>query len=195
MCRVLRGPISRRRRRVRALAHCSGWWTLTTSLLWDSRFWPVERLCPRTGKARSRVVVISKRLAEVFWPGENPIGRPIQLSRQPAGIVVGIVANVRSQALAVQAQPEMYVPHAQAGNRTVTYAIHSALDSSQVIPAARRVVNQLDARLPLIGPGSMAELVDAQLARPRFYLVLMDSSRCWPSCSQRLASTASSRTL
>jgi putative ABC transport system permease protein len=141
--------------------------TLGIPLLAGRVFTPADR------EGAQPVVVISKRLAEVFWPGENPVGRPIQLSRQPAGIVVGVVANVRSQALVSEAQPELYVPHAQLGNRTVTYALASSLDAAQVIPAARRVVSQLDVRLPLIGPTSMAELVDAQLARPRFYLVLI----------------------
>ena len=141
--------------------------TLQIPILAGRDFLPSDR------EGTPTAVVISKRLADVFWPGENPVGRPIQLSRLPAGLVVGVVANVRSQVVASDAQPEMYVPHAQSGNRTVTYAIASALGSAQIIPAARRVVNQLDSRLPLISPGSMAELVDAQLARPRFYLVLI----------------------
>ena len=141
--------------------------TLRIPILAGRGFLPSDR------EGTPTAVVISKRLADVFWPGENPVGRPIQLSRLPAGLVVGVVANVRSQVVASDAQPEMYVPHAQSGNRTVTYAIASALGSAQIIPAARRVVSQLDSRLPLISPGSMAELVDAQLARPRFYLVLI----------------------
>ena len=55
------------------------------------------------------MVVISRRMADVFWPGEDPVGRPIQISGQTPATVVGVVANVRSQALAQQAQPEMYV--------------------------------------------------------------------------------------
>ena len=67
----------------------------------------------------------------------------------------------------------MYVPHAQTGSRAVMYVVKSALPSPQVLAAAREVVRKLDTRLPLIGPSSMTELVDAQLARPRFYLVLL----------------------
>ena len=43
----------------------------------------------------------------------------------------------------------------------------------QVLAAAREVLRKVDTRLPLIGPSSMTELVDGQLARPRFYLVLL----------------------
>ena len=118
-------------------------------------------------------VIISRRMADVFWPGENPIGRPIQIDDAPAGVVVGMVANVRSQALAQQSDPEMYVPHAQTALRTATFVVKSALDTAQVLSGARDVVRRLDARVPLIAPSAMREVVDEQLARPRFYLVLL----------------------
>jgi putative ABC transport system permease protein len=118
-------------------------------------------------------VIVSRRMADVFWPGEDPVGRPIQIMSQAPAVVVGVAANVRSQALAAAAQPEMYVPHAQSPARTVMYVIKSALPPAQIIAAAREVVRQHDTRLPLIGPGSMHELVDAQLARPRFYVFLV----------------------
>jgi putative ABC transport system permease protein len=126
---------------------------------------------PSDREGAQRVVVISQRMADVFWPGEDPVGRPIQLGG-PA-IVVGVVANVRSQSLATQSQPEMYVPHAQTTLRSVMHVVRSSLDSAQVLAGARQIVRQLDPRLPLIFPSSMHALVDEQLARPRFYLVLL----------------------
>ena len=127
---------------------------------------------PSDRAGAQRAVVISRRMADVFWPGEDPLGRPIQIGSQ-AGVVVGVVANVRSQTLATAAQPEMYVPHAQSGQRTIMYVIKSNLGTAQVLGASREVVKQLDVRLPLIGPSSMQEIVDEQLAQPRFYLVLI----------------------
>jgi predicted lysophospholipase L1 biosynthesis ABC-type transport system permease subunit len=112
-------------------------------------------------------------MAEVFWPGENAVGRPIQISGRDQAVVVGIVDNVRSQTLATIAQPEMYVPHAQTGVRAVMYVVKSSLGTAQVLAAARQVVQQLDSRLPLIFPAAMQDLVDEQLARPRFYWLLL----------------------
>jgi putative ABC transport system permease protein len=119
------------------------------------------------------VVVISRRMADVFWPGEDPVGRPIEISGQDPAIIVGVVGNVRSQALARQADPEMYMPHAQTGSRSVMYVVKSPLPAGQVLAAAREVVQGMDSRLPLMFPSSMAELVGEQLARPRFYLALL----------------------
>jgi putative ABC transport system permease protein len=141
--------------------------TVQTPVLAGRAFEPTDR------QDSPRVVVISKRMADTFWPGENPVGRPIQIGGQPQATVVGVVGNVRSQSLARPADPEMYVPHAQTSVRSVMYVVRSSLPAPQVLNAAREVVRRLDRRLPLMFPGSMRELVDEQLARPRFYLVLM----------------------
>jgi putative ABC transport system permease protein len=125
----------------------------------------------RTGAPR--VAVVSRRMADTFWPGEDPVGRPARVSGFGDLTVVGVVGNIRSQTLDAVASPEMYVPHAQTSVRTVTYVVRSSLQSSQVLAAAREVVRGMDSRLPLIWPGSMQQLVDEQLARPRFYLVLI----------------------
>jgi putative ABC transport system permease protein len=141
--------------------------TLQIPMLAGRAFLPSDR------QGAQGAVIVSRRMADVFWPGEDPVGRPIQISGQDPGVVVGVVANVRSQALATAAQPEMYAPHAQTGIRAVMYVIRSTLPPAQVLATAREVVRKLDSRVPLISPGSMQELVEAQLARPRFYLVLV----------------------
>jgi putative ABC transport system permease protein len=130
---------------------------------------------PRDREGAERVVIVSKRMAEVVWPGESPVGRPIQINGQDPAIVIGVVQNVRSQTLSAEAQPEMYVPHAQTQSRAIMYVIKSTLETGQVLSASREIVRRLDPRLPLIAPSSMQQLVDEQLARPRFYLALLSA--------------------
>jgi putative ABC transport system permease protein len=128
---------------------------------------------PGDRQGSQRAVIISRRMAETFWPGENPVGRPIQIDPKEPGVVVGVVANVRSQMVAREADPEMYVPHAQTGLRSIMYVIKSSTPPAQVLSAAREVVRRLDTRLPLIFPAAMSDLVDEQMAQPRFSLVLI----------------------
>jgi putative ABC transport system permease protein len=141
--------------------------TMQIPVLAGRAFQPTDR------QGTPGAVIVSRRMADVFWPGADPLGRPIQISGQEPAVVVGVVANVRSQALATAPQPEMYAAHPQTGVRAVTYVVRSPLPAAQVIAAAREVVRKFDSRIPLISPGAMSELVDAQLARPRFYLVLV----------------------
>lgn len=141
--------------------------TMKIPLLDGRPFQPGDR------EGAQRVVIVSRRLADVIWPGESPVGRPVRVTSFGSAVVVGVVANVRSQTLSTQSHLELYVPHAQTETRTMTYVVKSSLDSAQVLSAARGIVRKFDSRLPLIAPGSMAPLVDDQLARPRFYLLLL----------------------
>jgi predicted permease len=120
-----------------------------------------------------RVTIVSRELADTYFPGEDPLGRTIQLNGPDPVQIVGVAANVRSQQLQAAAAPELYVPHAQAGSRAVTFVVKSALPTPQVLNAAREVVGRLDTRLPLVSPGSLRALLDGALARPRFYLWLL----------------------
>lgn len=46
-------------------------------------------------------------------------------------------------------------------------------DPAALLEAARRELHALDLELPVIQPGTLTQLVDQQLAQPRFYLVLL----------------------
>jgi len=120
-----------------------------------------------------QVAIVSRRLADTFFPGESPVGRSIRISGSDPIQIVGVAGNVRSQQLQADADPEMYVPHAQLRTRAMTFVVKSGLPSGQMLSAARDIVRRLDARLPLVFPGSLRGLEDAARARPRFYLALL----------------------
>jgi putative ABC transport system permease protein len=125
-------------------------------------------------------VIVSRRMADMFWPGENPVGHQIAIgdgSGRPV-TVIGVVGDVRSETLAGQPQPEMYRPHTQTRDRNFEFVLKSARDPHQVLTEARTVMQRFDPKLPLIGPASMEQLVDEALARPRFYLLLVAMFAC-----------------
>jgi len=119
------------------------------------------------------VVVINRRMAEAFWPDDDPVGRAIVIDGRPSATIVGIVGDVRSTSPGVPAQAEMFAPHAQFGDRTANYVLQGPLDATNTIAAARQVVQRLDSRLPLLSPGSMTELLQRHHGRPEFYVVLL----------------------
>ena len=117
-------------------------------------------------------LIISREMADRFWPGEDPIGKRV-LTGSVERTIVGVVGGVRSTNLEELPQPEMYVPHAQTSTRSATFVLRSALPAAQVLSAVRRVIRQFDPRLPIYRPGTLSELEAAALARPRFYLLLL----------------------
>lgn len=61
------------------------------------------------------VALINESMARQYWPGQNPLGRRIQLDRA-AGTwitIVGVVDDVRQMGLDVKGRAEMYFPYTQ----------------------------------------------------------------------------------
>ena len=58
-------------------------------------------------------VVINRTLAAKYWPGEDPIGRRIQLFGRdgPVGHRVGVVGDVRQMSLAEPPRQELYISY------------------------------------------------------------------------------------
>jgi len=118
------------------------------------------------------VVVVSRRFAERYFPGEDPVGRPLNVADRDAEIV-GVVADVRSQSLATEPQPEVYAAHAQTAVRAITFVVRSVQSPARVLSDARAVVQSIDPQAPLIFPETMRQILDREMARPRFFLLLL----------------------
>jgi predicted permease len=129
---------------------------------------------PADREGAPAVAIISKGMAEKFWPDVDPIGRPIDIGGE-LSTIVGVVGDVRSLEVTQAPQPEMYQPHAQTRFRGMRFVVktHTGIPASETLAAARDIVRRFDSRLPLLTPGTMEELVDGHLARPRFYLLLL----------------------
>jgi len=125
---------------------------------------------PADSKEAPPVAIISEEQARQFWKDENPIGKTIRVSGGADRVIIGVVSNVRSQQLVSESQPEMYLPQTQ--TRTMTFVLHSAIPSAQIISEARRIIRATDANLPIIRPGTLQALVDLQMARTEFCLLL-----------------------
>ena len=88
-------------------------------------------------------------------------------------IIVGIVEDVHSQTLVDRAAPELYVPQPQTAARSATFVIRSQVPPSQVLSSTRQIVQARDRNLPVIRPGTLEQVVDRHVARPRFYMLLL----------------------
>jgi putative ABC transport system permease protein len=119
------------------------------------------------------VIIIGRAMANRYWPGEDPIGKTLQMGGPDTIAIVGVVADVRSETLTGPPQPEMYRPQRQTADRAFTVVIKSDRDPGHVLAEARAIVHRFDQTLPLISPAPMQQLVDEAVAQPRFYLLLV----------------------
>jgi putative ABC transport system permease protein len=129
------------------------------------------------GPGAEHVALISRSLAEVKWPGEDPIGKLLQFGNMDGDLtpfrVIGVVGDVR-EALDADPRPTFYGYYAQRP-RSTSWSFWIAVrgdNPASFAPAARAIVRAMNPDLP---PGIQMseEMLSTSLAPRRFNLVLV----------------------
>ena len=117
------------------------------------------------GSGSPRVTIISKRMAEQYWPNSDPLGALIRVRGEDAE-VVGVVAEVNHRGLGIESRfPTAYVPTFQAGPQPYSWMIVKAsADPLSLVAPARTELNNLDPGLPLFSASTMTSLVEQSVA-------------------------------
>jgi putative ABC transport system permease protein len=121
-------------------------------------------------------VIISKRLADTLWPGENPVGHQAILWKgQSSSVaeVVGVVGNQRERGLDADPTLTVYLPSYGSGPGAMQFAIHTAGNPTALTPALRSILKEIDPNLPLSDVQTLDEIVSRSLAPRRFNMFLL----------------------
>jgi len=114
------------------------------------------------------VVIVSRSLAEHYWPGQSPIGKRLKLARYTAEApwlpIVGVAADVRHGTLAASSRQVVYFPHAQRPLGEMELVVRTAVADPSVANAIRDVVRRIDADLPADSIRPMTEIVRSSLS-------------------------------
>ena len=123
------------------------------------------------------VAVVNRAFVRRYFPDQDPIGQrlTVSLSRQASGEreIVGVVADVRRDALHQAAQPTVYLPHAQAPTGAVGLVIRSSGDPDGLLEQAKRTIWTLHSSMPVSEATTMQRLVGESLRERRFLLALL----------------------
>ena len=118
------------------------------------------------------VTLISEALAKRYFPGENPLGKHMTFGFPVNGIVsreiVGIVGDVRDEALGKKPGPMMYVPFAQAPLYGGEVVVKSTLSAAAVVDAIRDATHAIDKNLPVTEIAVLGDAMNESVAQPRF---------------------------
>jgi putative ABC transport system permease protein len=120
------------------------------------------------------VAVVNEAMARRFWPGQDPVGRRVRWARpledRPWLTVVGVVGDVRSNALREVEEPALYTPHAQSRfpwRRIMSVAVRAAGDPAALVPAIRREVRAIDPAVPVVDAETMDRVLHDSVGRVR----------------------------
>ena len=124
------------------------------------------------------VIVINETMAASFWPGEDPIGKRIQIydsQPMPWREIVGVVNDTKEAGLGVPTRPEIYVPFSQRPRTAMTLIAHTAAGPEQLAGAMRAAVQTVDPEQPVYRVSTMEQFFSAEVAVPRATMFLMGS--------------------
>ena len=125
-----------------------------------------------------QVMLVSQELARRFFPNGDAIGKYIETGwkregRSLGGEIVGIVGDVKQLGLALDAPPAYYALADQWPIDELTFVMRGASPSAALLGGARRVIQGVDAELPMFDLTTGESLVASSLAQPRFYLMVI----------------------
>jgi putative ABC transport system permease protein len=124
-----------------------------------------------------QVTVVSQALAQQQFPNIDPIGQRlfVQWGRKTPYEIVGVVGDVKQEALDKPAGPYVYFPDAQEPNGGGNLVIRTAVDPMKLAPVVEQVIHGFDKDQTIADIQPLDALLSKSVARPRFQSVLISS--------------------
>jgi putative ABC transport system permease protein len=121
------------------------------------------------------VAIISQSMAELFWPGENPLGKRFRISFTPETVreVVGVVADIKERGLKVLEPVTMlYIPIRQDEENAIAVVVRGDQGVTSLGPAITNVLVRMDPELAIRRIRTMDEVIATSLSQHRFSMWL-----------------------
>ncbi|MEX2271490.1 MAG: ABC transporter permease [Vicinamibacterales bacterium] len=122
------------------------------------------------------VAIVSQSLSKRHWRDASPIGAFVNVrftGRQIRTQIIGVVSELRHDALDQPARDELFLSQAQVGFGSMTYVLRASADPAALIEPAKQVVWALDPLQTIYDEATVPELVAATVAPRRFAMVLV----------------------
>ena len=126
-----------------------------------------------------RVFVIDEELARLYWPTDDPIGTRLTWRTgdggKLSGEIIGIVGSVRWVGMAANPNPTTYFWFPQDPGRELSIVARTVGDPAAMGHLIAAQVRAIDPHQPVAEIRAMQEFLAADLARPRFTMLLLAS--------------------
>ncbi len=138
------------------------------------------------------VVIVNRKFAEHYWPGQDPIGKRIHIGLQettlPWMTVVGEIGDIKQKSADSDVTEQIYQPMSQFKRGLGQFAppdmltgsggsiaLRSSMAPEQMAGSLLAVVRSIDPQLPLTDVESMDQIVSEGQASRRFNAVIISS--------------------
>jgi putative ABC transport system permease protein len=120
----------------------------------------------RDGQDAPRTSVINETMARRYFPDRSPIGQVI-VNPHGKSTVVGVVADVRSEGLAVEPKKQVYLPMRQSPAAAMTLVARTERDPGGLAGTIRRAVSGVDAQQPVDSVSTLDQMLARAVFLPR----------------------------
>ncbi len=130
----------------------------------------------RDNETAPGAVIINEAMARRYWPGEDPIGKRIEVSGEDSRPreIVAIVKDVKQDEWTAKPRSEMYLPYLQATDpRYLTLVVRTSSEPLQLATAVQSEVWAIDKSLPVSEIMSFEQAISASIAGQRFNMLLL----------------------
>jgi putative ABC transport system permease protein len=137
------------------------------------------RLFEETEGANRGMAIVSRAMADRFWPDEDPLGKHVRpATRDPAAAgpwlsVIGVVGDIHHMALGAVPEPEIFLSYASSPARTMKVAVRSSLDPGLAVPLVARTVAKVDPEQAVSSAQTMGEAVTRATSSERLSTTLL----------------------
>jgi predicted permease len=125
------------------------------------------------------VAVVNEAFARTYFPHADPLGKRLKV---PApgnafalswGTVVGVLAEARTESLAQEAVPQVYLALYQRRAKDLAVFMRGRLDTAAIPARLREQVQSIDPELPVYGAQRLDDVVSDSLSARRFSMQIV----------------------
>jgi putative ABC transport system permease protein len=131
------------------------------------------------GLAGPPTIIINQAFAKKYFPTQNPIGQHLQAGlgddvfEHPMREVVGVIGDIKRKGLTAEAEPQYFLPYAQAVVTNPYLVVRTSLDPGAMQHAIAAAVRGLDKSVPVYEVSTMEQYLSDSAAQPRFQTFLV----------------------
>ncbi len=133
----------------------------------------------RDGLAGPPVTVINQAFAAKYFPHQNPVGQHMQVRlgdgvfESPVREIVGVIGNIKRKGLTAEADPQYYLPYAQAVITNPFLVVRTSLEPGAMQHAIVAAIHDFDKGVPVYQVSTLDRYLTDSAAQPRFQAALL----------------------
>jgi predicted permease len=121
------------------------------------------------------VAVVSRSMANLFWPGENALGKRFRISFTPKIVreVVGVVDDIRDRGLqTLEPVTMLYIPILQSDTNAVSLVVRGDSNPTRLSSGITKAFGEIAPELPIRNILTMNEIVATTISQQRYSMWL-----------------------